>query len=174
VKNFAKWVCAFSLLFLCACSIKIGRLNPEPTIPVGVDGSIFLVISDDIKDSFNVKSEAMKTMVVKDWRASLEAGFRNGFAGRQSVASSRERAEYIIEIEKAAPKHQLIDHGQMLCITKITYEAKLKDLEGNVLKSSSHTIYSKDTPYRVWDFNNSLEDTIEAMYLTMTTELFGR
>lgn len=173
MKSFGIPLYVFIATMLCSCAIQVHQLNPEPVIHADFGGSLHLILSDEIRDSFKVKTEVMKTMQVQNWRTSLEAGFINGFEAEHAIADTKDAAKYVIEIEKAAPVHQLIDHSQLLCITKIAYVAHLLDSKGVMLKSSSGTVYSQDTPYRVWEFSGSLEGTIEEMYSVIADDFFG-
>lgn len=72
-------------LVISACSVTVGKLSPQPTAAIP-DGRYALVLEDTIVDVQKPGPGA----VVKDFRATLAAGFHN-MMGKRSTTSAADR-----------------------------------------------------------------------------------
>ncbi len=109
----------------------------------------------------------------------MENGFNNAF-DEFNIAKSKKDARLTVYIKKADPVHEVTkaavnQYGDMISaavIVQITYQARLLDRNGNVLRRSSNTVTSKRASMRANEIPSLVGSAIESMYEVIAKDFF--
>lgn len=169
---------AFCFVILCsvltACgSLTVSQFAPNPNVDIdSAHKNVKLDLTADVKDTYEVPSKnGMRSVAVSDWRKSLTTGFENSFGNRASGRDVKTLQISRAEIE-LAPAAMSAQYGPIAAYANLTYQARLVDAKGNVLKRSAGTVTAKSAFTSTNETTTAAQSAVESMYEKIATDLF--
>jgi hypothetical protein len=166
---------ALAASLLLGCSFTVPRLDPRPNIALVAPAqpkSVALAFAPTVLDRF-ASTLGNYTMHVERWRASLGAGFHNGF---KKVFSETPTAtpDFTLQIDEARLEVGDFEHAE----ARIKYAVTLTGRDGSVRRtagvaSRSAPMYSGSTAYTSDLLDEDISESIAAMYEQIAKELFA-
>lgn len=167
-------------LFPAACAeipIYIIKMDPYPDIHLErkADETLALIIAESIPDEFMVPEiEDIRPLKVKEWRSTLEAGFRNGFGDLRKIVPSG--ADQTLEILRADPR--MVPKTEVgffvhSAAAQVTYHARIQDKTGVILKQSWGTVEASKRVRNAYDSSRNMTDAVARMYEKIALDLLA-
>lgn len=162
-----------TLVFSGCASLDVDSFEPKPNIDVeGEKLPTELKIADSVKDTYQVSARAgVPSFKVLGWRQSLSKGFENGFAGPASNSLKPTILQLLrADLEFAAvgtSKDGITGYNAL-----VTFDARLLDGSGKILKRSTGTVKSKIVMVRVHQQDDCARSATESMYEKIAKDFF--
>ena len=163
-------------MFLSSCAFHVAATNPRPNFALPrSQGSIKLVFAYGVEDKFSLPTQNnIMGGDVEGWRATLENGFKNGFADSFRVVGSSESADYTLTLNDALPElvpTAVAANGAVVGGTaQLRYKASLVGQSGE--RRSAGTVAAKKTTTRRDEIGNVMASSVETMYEQIAKEMF--
>ncbi|WP_342377249.1 hypothetical protein NVS55_38220 [Myxococcus stipitatus] len=168
-------VALVALLSMSGCSVTVGRTPSRPNIDLAQQASsLGLVLEPEVQDQFSVVINAPETVHVKEWRGTLEDGFRAGFASAFPMgAAETDLKVQLAEAELTYAPTAVGRHGVVSAIeAQIRYKARLMDARGQVLKRSTGTVSSKRSATSGREVSGVTVSAVESLYEQLSRDFF--
>lgn len=161
----------------CGFPLYVGKSDPEPNIDMERSAlPLKLEFDEKVRDSFSTDGDSgMSGLSVHDWRATLEAGFRNGFGPFFELDSPEPGLRLVIVKAdlRGIPAAVAYGGGAVAGRTQIRYAARLLDADGTVLRRATGTVQALGATSDRMGFSDNAGDAVALMYEAIASQLFG-
>lgn len=173
-------ICALFVVVggLAGCMVEVAKLDPRPNVVFAQPSpkSLVLRLTPDIATDLSVhdKETNLDLLDVHEWRDTLAGGFTNAFAGQFKALHAGEAADLVLEIRRAeiALAPTAIGQHRSTFAVQLTYQARLLDGTGAVVKVAAATVASKRSTDERADVPDLVKSAVETMFEDLSTKLF--
>ncbi|WP_321532935.1 hypothetical protein [uncultured Desulfuromonas sp.] len=166
----------------------MAEVSPAPNVDVpAINKRVFFEIDKSVPDTFWDRHSELKPLNIKMWRKSLENGFLNSFS-EFNIVNKKEDADIIFKIYKALPERTLVSVSQsgqqyyplggsdttktVVVSAQLTYQARLLNAQGDILKRSTGTSISKKRGTKKNESGIIIASAVESMYESIAMDFF--
>jgi hypothetical protein len=163
---------------LAGCMLEVAKLDPRPNVAFVQPSpkSLVLRMTPDIAGDVSVhdKETNLDLLEVHQWRDTLAGGFTNAFVGQFKALHAGETADLVLEIRRAeiAIAPTAAGNRRSTFAVQLTYQARLLDGTGAVVKVAAATVASKRSTDERAEVPDLVKSAVETMFEDLSTKLF--
>ena len=159
--------------------LEVAKLDPRPNVVFAQPSpkSLVLRLAPDVAKDFGIHDKETDTDVleVHEWRDTLAGGFTNAFAGQFKSLPAGATADLVLEIRRAEVAIATTAVGgrsRNAIAVQVTYQARLLDGAGAVVKVAAATVASKHSTDERAEVPDLVKSAVETMFEDLSAKLF--
>jgi hypothetical protein len=154
--------------------LAVGPASPRPNIAVAPDKApSALVLAPEIATDFEIKATgSVNAVPVRDWRHTLEAGYKNAF-----TTPSTGRTLELVSAELAFSPAAVSSHGATMgVVATIRFKARLVDASGKMLGELAGTAAAPeaDVSPNEEGMTDNASKAVESLFEMITRDLLAK
>jgi hypothetical protein len=163
------------VVLLSGCVIEVGTASPRPNVDVDqLSQTLSFVIDDSIKDAYEVPAQAAIAAVsVTGWRKTLRAGYDAGLSSASGAGPDNLEVR-LVRADLTFSSAAVTAEGTAVAArAHVTYQARLVDSTGKVLRKSSGTAIAKTAVTSKYEATANASAAVESMFELIAADFFG-
>ncbi len=158
--------------------LEVAKLDPRPNVVFAQPSpkSLVLRLTPDVAKDVGIhdKETDSDVLEVHEWRDTLAGGFTNAFAGQFKSLPAGATADLVLEIRRAevAIATTAVGGHYRAIAVQVTYQARLLDGAGAVVKVAAATVASKHSTDERAEVPDLVKSAVETMFEDLSAKLF--